>query len=175
LCYGFLYGGGGVTMLSTRTSISKEGAYKCIESFKANYPKVQLLFQRIIESVKKTGAAKTIMSRYRRFPDINNPNEFVANKAQRKAISTVFQGSAADIVKNAMVQVQNYIANEELDCYLVSQIHDELIFEVIKDMAVSIGEYISHIMSFTFPKLLVPLKVKMSMGDNWGQLELYNN
>jgi DNA polymerase-1 len=88
----------------------------------------------------------------------------------RESINAVFQGSAADLIKLSMLEIESYIKEEDIDAAMLLQIHDELIFEVKEEMVEEIGEKFRYIMQ-NIMKLNVPLECSVSIGDSWGELK----
>ena len=109
---------------------------------------------------------KTILGRKRFLNDINSRNAILRSSAERNAINTPVQGSAADIIKIAMVKINNEFQKKSIKSKLILQVHDELIFDCLKDELNIVEEIISSSMQNAY-KLKVPLKVDIGLGNNW--------
>lgn len=120
----------------------------------------------IIDSVKRIGYAETILHRRRKIPNLNSKNHNKRAQARRLAINTVIQGSAADLIKVAMLNIQRKIEAENLPVKLILQIHDELVFELPADQADKHSQWITNKMTGAI-KLDVPLKVDITSGTTW--------
>ena len=112
------------------------------------------------------GFAETILHRRRALPDIKSKNANKRNQSERMAINTVIQGSAADLIKVAMINIQRKIEGENLPIKMILQIHDELVFEMPADKSDQYSKWISEEMTGAI-KLDVPLKVDISTGPSW--------
>lgn len=168
LNYGILYGMGAKT-LSARAGISREEAEEFIKMYFDKFKKIAEYTEEIKQKTKKEGFSQTLFGRKRFLPEINSIDQRLRGGAERMAVNMPIQGTAADIIKMAMVKIaQTGILDN--DCKLVLQIHDELLFEVkeekIKEKALPIKEIMENIV-----KLKVPLEVQLKSGKNWGELE----
>jgi DNA polymerase-1 len=152
--------------LSKTIGISQSEAKKFIDNYYARYGSIRRLMDNIIASAKHTGYAETILNRRRRIYDLNSKNFAQRSLAERMAVNTVMQGSAADLVKVAMVKIQNRIDAESLPIKMILQVHDELVFELPAGSAQMHSEWIRSEMANAI-KLDVPLKVDISIGPNW--------
>jgi len=115
---------------------------------------------------KETGYVETVLGRRLYLPDINASNYQRRQYAERSAINAPMQGTAADLIKMAMIDLQKHIDNENLDAKIIMQVHDELVLEVRQDAVDSLKESINQIMS-SVADLDVELKVDVGLGDNW--------
>ena len=120
----------------------------------------------VIHKTKNMGYAETILHRRRPITGLNSKNFNIRSQAERLAINTVIQGSAADLIKVAMINIQNRIQSEALPIKMTLQIHDELVFECPKAQAQTHAEWITQEMVNAI-KLDVPLKVDVAIGPNW--------
>eukprot|EP01117_Protostelium_nocturnum_P018964 TRINITY_DN8063_c0_g2_i1.p1 TRINITY_DN8063_c0_g2~~TRINITY_DN8063_c0_g2_i1.p1 ORF type:complete len:548 (+),score=174.39 TRINITY_DN8063_c0_g2_i1:229-1872(+) len=171
LCYGIIYGMGAVAM-SEKIGSTKEEAQHMIETFKEKYTGIKSFLRSVIEECSKTGLVQTILGRKRNVPGIFSPKNNERSAAERMAVNTVCQGSAADLIKKGMIAIDQKIANAGLDITLLVQIHDELIFEVKEDQA----EIAQFMIKKSMEKALilsVPLPVKIQVGKSWGSMEEY--
>jgi DNA polymerase-1 len=119
-----------------------------------------------IAMAKENGYVQTIYGRKRFLPDINSRNAVVRNFSERNAINAPLQGSAADIIKVAMINIYNRLAQEGLKSKMVLQVHDELVFDVVPQEAGRIAEIVTSEMENVI-KLSVPLTVECNYGNNW--------
>ncbi|UDM32582.1 DNA polymerase I [Lentilactobacillus laojiaonis] len=150
--------------LSQNTGISRKQAKTFIDKYFAEYPGVKEYMDNIVKQAREYGYVETIANRRRYLPDINNRNFSKRSFAERTAMNTPIQGSAADIIKIAMIKVQEAI--KDLDTKMLLQVHDELIFEVPEYELEQIKELIPKVMDSAV-KLEVPLKVESNWGHSW--------
>jgi len=163
--FGIIYGQGPFG-LSQTTGLSQFDAKKFIDDYFTRYASIRKFMDSVIESAKHTGYVETILHRRRPIKDLTSKNSSKRLQAQRFAINTVIQGSAADLIKVAMINIQRRIENEQLPVKLILQIHDELVFELPTDQAEHHSQWINKEMT-TAIKLDVPLKVDVSYGPSW--------
>ncbi len=166
--FGLLYGMG-PKKLSAELGISQSEAKEIISSYFASFPTVKQFLEGIQEQVKIDGFVETILGR-RRFFDYENANGMQKAAFMRESVNTVFQGSAADLIKLSMLQIDTMIEDEKLDARMLLQIHDELIFEIAVSEVERIGSRFVKTMEDIYP-LNVPLECSMSVGENWGELK----
>jgi DNA polymerase-1 len=163
--FGIIYGQGAFG-LSRSVGISQAEAKKFIDDYFARYSSIKDFIQGVIEDARKTGFAETILHRRRVLPDIKSRNSNKRRQAERMAINTVIQGSAADLIKVAMINIERKIEVEDLPVKMILQIHDELVFELPSQRAEKYSKWISDEMTGAI-KLDVPLKVDISTGPSW--------
>ena len=163
--FGIIYGMSSYG-LASRLHISNEEAQDFIMDYMATYPDVQAYMQKSIEDAKEKGYVETMMNRRRYLPEIRSDNRQIREFAERTAINTPIQGSAADLIKKAMIEIQKYIEKESLEIAMLLQVHDELVFEVRDDQSGKIMKKIKEIMEGAV-KLKVPVIVDCGIGDNW--------
>jgi DNA polymerase-1 len=163
--FGIIYGQGPFG-LSQTTGLSQSEAKKFITDYFARYASIRKFMDDVIESAKRTGYAETILHRRRQIKDLTSKNSAKRSQAQRFAINTAIQGSAADLIKVAMINIQRKIESEQLPVKLILQIHDELVFELPAAQAEQHSRWINKEMT-TAIKLDVPLKVDISYGSSW--------
>ncbi len=154
--------------LSQQIGIDYREASQFIETYFKRYAKVKDFLNFCKESVRKTGRAVTLTGRQRPIPEIQSKNPAIRAAAERLAINTPLQGTAADLIKMAMIQVDNYLREHPHQGMMILQIHDELLFEVPDHKAEKLGSKIKNIMEGIF-QLNVPLIVDISIGKNWGE------
>ena len=163
--FGIVYGIGEFS-LAQDLHISVKEAKAYIESYLEKYHGVRNYMESIKEQAKKDGYVKTMLNRIRYIPELKSPNYNIRQFGERVALNTPIQGTAADIIKLAMVRVDNRLINEELKSKLILQVHDELIVEAHKDEVNKVKQILSEEMQGAM-ELNVPLKVDMSTGHSW--------
>lgn len=163
--FGIIYGQGAFG-LSRSIGISQTEAKKFIEDYFARYSSIRKFMDDCIASAKRTGYAETILHRRRKIPNLSSKNSGKRAQAERLAVNTVIQGSAADLIKIAMLAIQGRIDAEKLPVKMILQVHDELVFELPAAQAQKHAEWIRREMSEAI-KLNVPLKVDVSCGPTW--------
>jgi DNA polymerase I len=163
--FGIIYGQGAFG-LSQSVGISQAEAKKFIDDYFARYSSIRDFMNNVTETARRSGFAETILHRRRALPDIKAKNANRRNQSERMAINTVIQGSAADLIKVAMINIQRKIESEKLPVKMILQIHDELVFELPVSEADTFAKWISKEMT-TAIKLDVPLKVDISIGPSW--------
>lgn len=165
--FAVLYGQGAFS-LSQSLEISMAEANKYIKNYFAEYPRVTALREAILKKVREEKVVHTLMGRLRRFPDILSPNANVRAMVERTAFNTVFQGTAADLIKKAMLVIDETLRKERdfVNCKMLIQVHDELVFEVIEEKVEALSRMVKNEMSRAM-SLRVPLKVDVGHGPNW--------
>lgn len=163
--FGIVYGIGEFS-LAQDLHISVKEAKAYIESYLEKYNGVRNYMESIKEQAKKDGYVKTMLNRIRYIPELKSPNYNIRQFGERVALNTPIQGTAADIIKLAMVRVDNRLINEGLKSKLILQVHDELIVEAHKDEVDKVKQILSEEMQGAM-ELNVPLKVDMSTGHSW--------
>lgn len=163
--FGIVYGIGEFS-LAQDLHISVKEAKAYIESYLEKYHGVRNYMESIKEQAKKDGYVKTMLNRIRYIPELKSPNYNIRQFGERVALNTPIQGTAADIIKLAMVRVDNRLINEGLKAKLILQVHDELIVEAHKDEVDKVKQILSEEMQGAM-ELNVPLKVDMSTGHSW--------
>ena len=152
--------------LSQRLNIPRAESKKLIEDYFRSYPKVKEYMTGMTEMAKKDGYVTTLYGRRRYLPDINSRNQVVRGLAERNAVNAPIQGSAADIIKVAMISLWKRLQNENLKSKMVLQVHDELVFDVFPGeeeiLSVIVKEEMERVI-----ELSVPLTVECQYGRNW--------
>lgn len=167
--FGIVYGIGSFS-LSQDLSITKKEADRYIEGYFKKYPKVKDYLDGLITFAEENGYAKTMLNRTRNIKEINDKNFNVRSFAQRIAMNMPIQGTSADIIKIAMVNVYNRLKEEKLDANIILQVHDELLLEVNKKDIDRVREILIYEMENTI-SLKVPLLVSVSVGNSWYELK----
>lgn len=152
--------------LSQSLGITRKEAKKFIDDYLDSFPKVKEYMDTIVQDAKQRGYVETLLHRRRYTPDITNRNFNLRSFAERTAMNTPIQGSAADIIKLAMVQFAHKIKDTNFNAKLLLQVHDELIFEVPNDEIDEFRPFVEEIMDNAL-ELSVPLSVESSYGDTW--------
>ncbi len=152
--------------LATQLGIERSAARVYMDRYFARYPNVANYMQNIREVARKNGYVETVFGRRLWLPEINSPNGNRRQAAERAAINAPMQGTAADIVKLAMIAVRNWLAREKLRSKLIMQVHDELVLEVPDSEVVKVKQDLPWLMGGV-ANLDVPLLVKLGVGSNW--------
>ena len=165
--FGLLYGMG-PQKLGRELGISLKEAKEFIEVYFSKLSRVRQFYEEIEEGARAVGYVTTLAGRRRMLPDINSRNVNLAQQARRMAINTVVQGSAADIIKKAMLEVDKSPVIGELGASLILQIHDELLLEAPQAAALEVGRTVATVMGSVYA-LSVPLAVDWGTGADWSE------
>jgi len=152
--------------LSQRLNIPRADAKKLIEDYFRSYPGVRFYIDSMIEKAKTDGFVSTLYGRKRYLPDINSKNQVVRGLAERNAVNAPIQGSAADIIKVAMIRIAEKLKEERIKSKMVLQVHDELVFDVIPEEIEKLPSIVKSVMESVI-ELSVPLTVECDYGGNW--------
>jgi DNA polymerase-1 len=152
--------------LSERLTIGRKEAKELIDGYFASYPGVKVYMDESIRKAREKGYVTTMFGRRRYVRDINSRNQVVRGNAERNAINAPIQGTAADIIKIAMIRIHDKLKNEKYRSKMILQVHDELIFEVFEPELETIKKMVLHEMS-NAASLAVPLRVDCGTGKNW--------
>ena len=153
--------------LAPRVGISRGEAKKVIEDYYATYTGVKKYMEEMPEATRAAnGVVRSLFGRWRILPDISNKNHNLRSRAEREAINMPMQGSASDIVKIAMLNVHRELTNAKLQCKMILQVHDELVFELPQSEIAAASEIIKKAMEAVVI-LDVPLIVELGLGENW--------
>jgi DNA polymerase-1 len=163
--FGLMYGMGPIN-LSRQLGISFKEAREFIDSYFRQFPTIRAHMDRCIEKARTLGYSETLLGRRRYLPEINSSNRQVREAAERTAINTPVQGTAADIIKIAMVNIHQKMPAVFAKTKMLLQVHDELVFETAKKDADDFSAWIIQQMGSAY-KLTVPLKVDVGTGENW--------
>lgn len=166
--FGLLYGMG-ATKLARETKTTVTQAKEFIERYFERLGKVKKLHSSIVEEAKAKGYVTTLFGRRRYLPDIQSGNEQLSSQACRQAVNTVIQGTAADIIKKAMVTIWDNPLYKEMNAQLILQIHDELIIEVPKEYAEQTAHYmVADMTNITWKSENIPVSVEYGIATTWG-------
>jgi DNA polymerase I len=152
--------------LSQRLSIPRSEAKEIIDAYFMEFPAVKAYMDNCIEKARKNEFVETILGRRRYLRDINSRNQTMRGFAERNAINAPIQGSAADLIKIAMIHVHEWMLKEKLKSKMILQVHDELVFDAHKDEVELLKKHIPGIMTNAV-SLIVPLEVEVGIGTNW--------
>jgi DNA polymerase I len=165
--YALLYGKTAFT-LAKDLGVSRREAEAFITTYFARYPRVRTFVDETIAGARATGVVRTLLGRLRRLPEINSKNTPVRLEAERQAVNTPVQGSAADLIKRAMLDLHRELSRGQLRARLVLQIHDELLLEVPETEGARVLELVHRVMEGALA-LDVPLVVDARLGRNWAE------
>ena len=154
--------------LSNQTDLSRSEAKELIDTYYETYPKLKAYMSAQVDFARQHGYVETVLNRRRYLKDINSRNAMVRSGAERNAVNAPIQGSAADIIKLAMINIHKRFEKENFSSKMLLQVHDELVFDVHKDELEIIRPIIKHEMENAF-KMSVPLDVEVGIGENWLQ------
>ena len=163
--FGIIYGVSAFG-LSNQTSLSRSESAALIEAYYQTYPRLKSYIQEQIEFARENGYVQTILGRRRYLKDINSQNAIVRGGAERNAVNAPIQGSAADIIKIAMINIHQKLTSENWKSKMLLQVHDELVFDVHNSELEKIKPMIKYEMEHAF-KLDVPLDVDLGSGKDW--------
>jgi DNA polymerase-1 len=152
--------------LASQLGIPQSEAQAYIQSYFARYAGVKKFIDRQIEEVRRTGETRTLFGRRRPIPDIGSRNPNARGFAERTAVNTPLQGTAADLIKLAMIRIDQELQARRAQTAMLLQVHDELVFEVPPEEVGEISRLVKHEME-TAHALEVPLLVDIGVGDNW--------
>ena len=163
--FGIIYGQGAFA-LAEQTGLSRTEAKQLIDSYYETYPKLKEFMAEQVAKARKLGYVETILGRKRHLQDINSNNFVVKGHAERNAVNAPIQGSAADIIKLAMIKIQEVLEQEHLKTKMLLQVHDELVFEAPENEVETAKKLIKENMENAY-KTEVPLLVEVGVGENW--------
>jgi DNA polymerase-1 len=152
--------------LSNQTDLSRSEAKELIDTYYETYPKLKAYMSAQVDFAREHGYVETVLNRRRYLKDINSRNAVIRNGAERNAVNAPIQGSAADIIKLAMINIQKRFEKEGFRSKMLLQVHDELVFDTHKDELEIIKPIIKYEMEHAF-KMSVPLDVEVGIGENW--------
>jgi DNA polymerase-1 len=163
--FGIIYGVSAFG-LSNQTDLSRAESKVLIDTYYESYPKLKAYMNNQVNFARENGYVETVLGRRRYLKDINANNAIVRGAAERNAVNAPIQGSAADIIKLAMIAVQKTLDQQKLRTKMLLQVHDELVFDVYKPELEQVKELVKSAMENAF-KLIVPLDVELGVGENW--------
>lgn len=163
--FGIIYGVSAFG-LSNQTNLSRSEAKELIDTYYETYPKLKAYMSSQVDFARENGYVETVLNRRRYLKDINSRNAMVRGAAERNAVNAPIQGSAADIIKLAMINIHKKFEVANFKSKMILQVHDELVFDAHKDELEIIKPIIKHEMEHAF-SLKVPLDVEIGLGNNW--------
>jgi DNA polymerase-1 len=163
--FGIIYGQSAFG-LSQNLGISRTEAKETIDAYFAQFSTIKTYMEKAVSDAKARGYVETIMKRRRYLPDINSANAVVRGFAERNAINAPIQGSAADIIKLAMIAIDKALSNANIQSKMILQVHDELIFDVHKEEQEILKKIVKEAMENAV-SLVVPMQVEMELAHNW--------
>lgn len=163
--FGIIYGVSAFG-LSNQTDLNRTEAKELIDTYYATYPKLRNFISEQVDFARDNGYVQTVLGRRRYLKDINSRNAVVRGAAERNAVNAPIQGSAADIIKIAMIHIHNKLNDGNYKTKMLLQVHDELVFDVYKPELEAIKKLVKTEMESAY-KLEVPLDVDLDIGDNW--------
>lgn len=164
--FSILYGAG-ATNISRQLGIKQSEAKELIENYFNQYKGLKKYMNETVESARSKGYVMTYMGRKRVLRDIDSKNSLIRSNAERIAINTPIQGTAADLIKMAMIKIHSRLFNEGLQSKMILQVHDELVFDVLKSEKAKVEELVLYEMKHAIPNLKVPIDVGIGHGENW--------
>jgi DNA polymerase I len=156
--------------LAQQLGIDQKEAAKFINAYFTRYRGVKEYLDKILAETRKTGLAKTLFGRIRPIPEINSPQMQLRNFAERTALNSPLQGTAADLIKLAMISIDRRLAEEKFESKMILQVHDELLFEAPTKERAKLGKLVKEEMEGVH-KLAVPIVVEIGAGPNWRDLD----
>lgn len=163
--FGIIYGVSAFG-LSNQTNLTRSEAKELIDTYYETYPKLKAYMSSQVDFARENGYVETVLNRRRYLKDINSRNAVVRGAAERNAVNAPIQGSAADIIKLAMINIHKRFEQENFKSKMILQVHDELVFDAHKDELIILKSIIKHEMENAF-SLKVPLDVEIGVGNNW--------
>jgi DNA polymerase-1 len=164
--FGIIYGVSAFG-LSQQSTLNMSESKEMIANYFRTYPKIKAYMDNNIALGREYGFVETIMGRRRYLKDINSRNQMMRGVYERIAINAPVQGSAADLIKMAMIQLQAEIKKRELKSFMTIQVHDELLFEVHHSEMEEMKDLVVHTMQNAMPNLAVPILAEYGIGKNW--------
>ena len=165
--FGLIYGMSAFG-LAKQLHLGRHEAQQYIDRYFERYPGVQDYMDRTRELAKQQGYVETLFGRRLYLPEINARNKMRVQAAERTAINAPMQGTAADIIKRAMLTVDQWLQDGSVDARMIMQVHDELVFEVAEDQVEAVSNEVCRLMSAA-AELAVPLLVEVGVGNNWDE------
>lgn len=159
--------GAGATNLSRQLGISRNESQELIRNYFKEFQGLKNYMESTVQFAKENGYVLTLMGRRRVLRDINSRNGLTASNAERVAINTPIQGTAADMIKLAMIKIHQALHEAKLETKMVLQVHDELVFDVPKHELEKVKVLVKENMKNAIPDLHVPIEVEIGVGDNW--------
>ncbi|MGB8705545.1 MAG: DNA polymerase I, partial [Gillisia sp.] len=163
--FGIIYGVSAFG-LSNQTNLSRSESKELIETYYATYPQLRNFINEQIDFARENGYVQTVLGRRRYLKDINSQNAVIRGAAERNAVNAPIQGSAADIIKLAMINIHKKLREGNFKTKMLLQVHDELVFDAYKEELPQVSKMIKEEMEHAF-KMEVPLEVELGTGNDW--------
>ncbi|MBK6543801.1 MAG: DNA polymerase I [Saprospiraceae bacterium] len=164
--FSILYGAGS-TNISRQLNIPRTEAKDLIDQYFKTYIGLKSYMANVVENARSNGYVKTMLGRKRVLRDINSKNGLSRTNAERVAINTPIQGTAADMIKIAMIHIHKRFKEENLQTKMILQVHDELVFDTLKSELEQVKKIIAYEMKHAIPNMKVPIEVGIDSGENW--------
>ncbi|MFZ1703920.1 MAG: DNA polymerase I [Saprospiraceae bacterium] len=164
--FSIIYGAGAVN-LSRQLNISRKEAAELIQQYFSEFSGLKKYMEDTVAFARENGYVQTLMGRRRYLRDINSRNGLTASNAERAAINTPIQGTAADMIKIAMINIHQAFKENKFTSTMILQVHDELVFDVYKPELEKVKSVVEELMKNALPDLKVPILVGMGVGENW--------
>lgn len=164
--FSIIYGAGAMN-LSRQLGLKRAEAQELITQYFSQYRGLKAYMENMVKFARENGYVSTLMGRRRYLRDINSRSSLMRGNAERMAINTPIQGSAADMIKLAMINIHEYLQTNEFKTKMILQVHDELVFDVHKDEKAAVQPVIVRLMSEALPDLSVPILVETGSGKHW--------
>ncbi len=159
--------GAGATNLSRQLGIKRTEAKQLIDDYFKQHPGLKKYMEKIVNSAREKGYVETLMGRRRYIRDIDSRNGMARSNAERIAINTPVQGSAADMIKKAMIDIHKSLSDGRYKSQMIMQVHDELVFDVPKEELEALKALVDDKMKNAMPDLKIPIVVDIGVGNNW--------
>jgi DNA polymerase-1 len=159
--------GAGASNLSQQLGIKRSEAKELIDNYFREYAGLRDYMTNIVESARKNGYVETLLGRRRYLRDIDSRNGMMRSMSERIAINTPIQGTAADLIKVAMIHIREAMMAQGFKSQMILQVHDELLFDARKDELEALKALIMDKMTNAIPNLKVPILVEIGSGENW--------
>lgn len=159
--------GAGATNLSRQLAISRKDATDLIQNYFREFSGLKNYMDQTVSFARENGYVKTLLGRRRNLRDINSRNSLTSSNAERVAINTPIQGTAADMIKIAMINIHKALKEQNFKSKMILQVHDELVFDVYKPELEKLKVLVTDLMRNAIPTLKVPILVEIGVGNNW--------
>lgn len=159
--------GAGATNLSRQLAISRKDATDLIQNYFREFSGLKNYMDQTVSFARENGYVKTLLGRRRNLRDINSRNSLTSSNAERVAINTPIQGTAADMIKIAMINIHKALKEQNFKSRMILQVHDELVFDVYKPELEKLKVLVTDLMRNAIPTLKVPILVEIGVGNNW--------
>ncbi|MEM9847505.1 MAG: DNA polymerase, partial [Bacteroidota bacterium] len=159
--------GAGATNISKQLDIKRSEASELIEQYFKQYHGLRKYMNDMVSLARKQGYVTTLLGRRRYLRDINSKNGVIRSHAERNAMNTPIQGTAADMIKLAMVNIHRAFQTQDIQSKMILQVHDELVFDVLKSELEQVKALVIQEMTNAMPNLKVPILVEAGVGVHW--------